>query len=368
MLIAYKVFGFNDILMYFAVCVKWRTWNHQRSSRCKLKAVQSQLVAFIEYLPKDFLKHKLVVIAEMVGGEAAEYYIRTLISEGMIRHAVTIQNPETGKFETQIVEMSGPVGILQTTTSIQINPENKTRMLEVRPDDSLLQTERIHALQKKERTKNGLNQAVIRAAIISKHQNAQRLLKPMDVIIPYAPLLQFAAPKYTLRVRRDLPKFLDLISAVAVLRQHQREIMANAAGVEFIEASVEDYQVAYDLASEVFRESLDNIPPKSRELLEIIKAKNEVPESQKGDLGSDRVNFTRNDARQWSGWPESTVRKYIKPLEEEGYLTIMEGGFGGKPIEYDTRVDNKKQVQTGLLDPTELMDKIADQEKNRQRS
>lgn len=307
------------------------------------------------YLPPDYLKNKLLIVAEAIGGDAADYYIRTLISEGKIRHAVTLQNPNTGKFETDIVELDGPIALLQTTTTIKINPENRTRLIEIHPDESIDQTHRIHEQQKLERTEEGRKLLLVRREIIYRHQNAQRLLKPLDVVIPYAPLIEFASPKYTLRVRRDLPKFLDLISVIAVLRQHQKKVEASSDGSEYILADLEDYRIAHDLAIEIFREALDDIPAKSRELFNIIIEGLTVGSSGKSSSGD---NFTRRDVRAWTGWPDSTIRKYLKPLEQEQYLTIEEGGIGGKPIRYSGEIDERTPANAGLLSCEELAEKI----------
>ena len=299
------------------------------------------------YMPRDSLKFKLLIIAEAVGGQAADYYFRTLISEGMIRHAVTVQNPDTGQFETKIVEMDGPIALFQTTTSIDINPENRTRLIEIRPDDSQRQTERIHAQQKFERTSDGRAFVEDQGRIIRLHRNAQRLLQAKDIIIPYAPHISFASPKNQLRVRRDLSKFLDLISVIALLRQFQKSETGDKEDGNCLDADILDYSIAYDLAVEIFQTTLDDINPKSRELLNIIN-EHKVKE----------CSFTRKSIREWSGWPESTVRKFVLPLEEEGYLEIKSGGTGGKPIEYEPEVDKREPVKTGLLAPDELSDKI----------
>ena len=81
------------------------------------------------------------------------------------------------------------------------------------------------------------------------HQNAQRLLEPLPVVIPYAELLTF--PSSWLRTRRDNLRLLNLIEAVAFLHQHQRpHETLGESGVEYIEATVEDYAIAYSLAVE----------------------------------------------------------------------------------------------------------------------
>ena len=61
-----------------------------------------------------------------------------------------------------------------------------------------------------------------------EHQNAQRLLKPLAVVNPYAPKLTF--PAHTLRARRDHKKYLGLIRSMAFLHQYQREVKTHQEG------------------------------------------------------------------------------------------------------------------------------------------
>ena len=52
------------------------------------------------------------------------------------------------------------------------------------------------------------------------HRNAQRLLKPLFVVNPYARELTFLDGQT--RTRRDHMKYLTLIRAIALLHQYQR--------------------------------------------------------------------------------------------------------------------------------------------------
>jgi hypothetical protein len=52
------------------------------------------------------------------------------------------------------------------------------------------------------------------------HQNAQRVLEPLPVTIPWAERLKFRHDQT--RMRRDHAKYLALIAAITLLHQHQR--------------------------------------------------------------------------------------------------------------------------------------------------
>jgi hypothetical protein len=242
--------------------------------------------------------------------------------------------------------VQGPVSFASTTTMEHINIENETRLLELRADDSERQTVLIHKRQKHARTLEAQKSSAECARILRCHQNAQRLLKPVEAIIPFAPLLEFSAQTHSPRVRRDLPKLLDLVSVIALLHQHQREIKTLADGREYVEATVGDYRVAFQIAREIFRGALDDLSPKSRVLLDTI-------------IESKRyATFTRRDIKEWTGWAESTIRKHIKGLEDGGYLEIHTIGGGGKSVTYSASVDERDPVKLGLLSPEELEKRI----------
>ena len=54
------------------------------------------------------------------------------------------------------------------------------------------------------------------------HRNAQRLLRPLTVVNPYADRLSFLSDKT--RTRRDHEKYLTLIDTIALLHQYQRAV------------------------------------------------------------------------------------------------------------------------------------------------
>src|SRR3990172_6997699 len=95
-------------------------------------------------------------------------------------------------------------------------------------------------------------------AISRRHWNAQPLLHPLPVVIPFADRLSF--PSSWMRTRRDHARFLNLIEVSAFLHQHQRQRSKGA-----IVASLADYAAAYALAAEVLRETLTDVKKPLRE-------------------------------------------------------------------------------------------------------
>ena len=107
--------------------------------------------------------------------------------------------------------------------------------------------------------------------MLALHQNAQRLLAPLAVVNPYSEHLTFVDDRT--RTRRDHEKYLTLIDAIALLHQHQRKVQTVQHGgktLRYVEATPFDIETANRLASEVLGRTLDELPPKTRELLRKI--------------------------------------------------------------------------------------------------
>jgi DNA primase catalytic core len=268
----------------------------------------------LAYAEKTAYKHKLLVMEERVGGEAADYYIRIMQSGHVIRQSVTIKDPVTGKMVAQDVEVEGPIAYIETTTASVLNAENTSRCFEVYLDESEAQTARIHQRQRLAKGTGRLKNAD-RQRIIERHHNAQRLLEQIPVVIPYVEHLTF--PTKWLRTRRDNERFLCLIEASAFLHQYQRPrktAMTADGAVDYIEANWDDYRLAYELAQSVLKDSLHELSPVAREMFDQIS----------GLEGE----FTRREVRELTGWPQTRVVDTLSELEAMEYVSKTAGSNG----------------------------------------
>src|SRR5690606_13752140 len=140
-------------------------------------------------------------------------------------------------------------------------------------DEGREQTRAIHDRQRRARTLAGRMEAADKKRIRRLYKNAQRLLRPLVVVNPFAEKLRF--PDHTTRTRRDHAKYLTLISAVTLLYQHQRPLKTvdhRGQVLEYIEATKEDVEIATRLAHAVLGRSLDELPPQTRRLLGELEA------------------------------------------------------------------------------------------------
>ncbi len=294
------------------------------------------------HLPKDSLKHKWIIIYETEGADDASYSIRTLLSEKELTLAIPVKNERTGKFTTAETLVEGPIAYTETTTRPVIHNENATRLFDLYIDDSEAQTSKIHELQRRLATVEAIAEKDrYKQEIIKIHRNAQRLLEPVVINIPYAEHLTF--PIKWIRTRRDNERFLNLIRVIAFLYQKQRERFTHEAGFTYINATIEDYAFAYKLAKQIFAQTLDEVGLKGREILGKVKRYLEDKAIKQ---------FTTREVIKLTNWSMRYIYNIISHLESLGAIEVVQQKGTQrvyKVVEEETEVDIK-----GLITPEEL--------------
>ncbi len=310
------------------------------------------------YMEKDELKHKLLIVDERAGSEDADYSIRNLQSREKLTLAVVIKDPSSGKSRTTTLELEGPCVIWESTTQPTINSENSSRCFEVWLDESDSQTQRVHETQKDQFSVEGWKKERDKDSIIRTHQNAQRLLRPLRVEIPYRNKLTF--PSSWMRTRRDHQRFLSLIATVALIHQYQRKVKTTSSGEDYIEATVDDYAEAYHLANGVLSNTLSHITKTGRDLLGRIFDMAEKG-SKEARISVQDYIFTRRDIRERMNWPDKKLRGALFELADMEYLAVISGGQKGKLYRYKLAVDRSAagDALDGLLDPVKLGKSLA---------
>jgi hypothetical protein len=136
------------------------------------------------------------------------------------------------------------------------------------------------------------------------------------VIIPFAEQISF--PTQHTRARRDHQRLLDLVCAIAFLHQHQRR-HGQVHGVDVVEASTDDYDLATLLMQRCLGCAFDDLSPKARELHGCIKRV--LREKSQSTV-------TRGDIVRWTGWSLKQVCKQLPQLTDLGYLRRLTGSKG----------------------------------------
>lgn len=251
-------------------------------------------------------KHRVVVIYEAAGlGEAGEYFVRSLISEGHIRHEVTEKGPDN-RHSTRVVEKEGPTGFILTTTESQLHPENETRMFSVTVTDTPEQTRQILLAQAKGKVNTLAVDLVEFHAFQEWLESAER-----RVVIPFAVELVAFVPLTEIRIRRDFPTVLALIEAHALLHQATR----SRDDLGRIVATVEDYAAVRALVNSLLGDGLESMV--KLEIREVVDAVADLIKS-----GKPYVRGT--DVAKQLKLHKSAAHRRLQIAVERGYLVNQE--------------------------------------------
>jgi hypothetical protein len=306
------------------------------------------------YMGETNLKHKILAIAEEEGASNAAYALKLLQSEGVITIASTGKDDATGQLVTKEYRVEGPVMLFLTTTAIDIDEELLNRCMVLTVNETRDQTRAIHALQRQRQTLEGLLAEIDRDAVLSLHRTAQRLLRPLKVVNPFAGDLSFADGQT--RTRRDHMKYLGLISSIALLHQHSREVKRvehQGKIIEYVEVWPKDIELANKLASVVLGRTLDELPPQTRKLLmalhDWISARAALEKVPIRD-----IRFRRKEARDQLGWTDTMLKIHLRRLSEMEYLLVHRSGVrGDMSFEYELAYDGIGPTEIGLKNPSD---------------
>ena len=310
------------------------------------------------YMGETNLKHKVLAIAEEEGANQASYALKLLQSEGVISIASTGKDESTGQMITREYRVEGPVMLFLTTTAIDIDEELMNRCLVLTVNESREQTQAIHRQQRQRRTLAGLSGKVKKNQLVHLHQNAQRLLKPLAVVNPYAEQLGFLDNQT--RTRRDHEKYLNLIDSIAFLHQYQRKMKTlsdNGSVVHYIEVTLDDIRHANRLIHEVLGRTLDELPPQTRKLLDQIRQLvSDACKAQKMKQADFR--FSRREVREATQWGNTQLKVHLNRLEDMEYLLVHKGGRGSTLVyELQYQGESAERFMMGLIDVDQFITK-----------
>src|SRR4030042_1397344 len=266
------------------------------------------------YLPSGSLIHKVIISGERVNehprkdgyAEDNTKAFREMVARGKLRKAVTIKE-NNGKYRTVIINQAGPICYLESTTATNIHDEDATRLLPLATDESVNQTQKIIEAQRKD-AKGQVTSEDKKQQIIQRHHTLQRLLKPIEVRIPYVDSISL--PDTNIATRRTYTQFIFAINSIAFLRQYQKTIKTQeSSGLEYIEADEVDYSIACTLMVKVLSRKYSPLNQHSRDLLDKIIEKVAVDSE-----------FTQKDCEDWTGLSNTTVRRRLSPLEMAGIV------------------------------------------------
>ena len=254
------------------------------------------------------LKHRHLVIYEAAGmaSDFATYLIRSLLSEGRLRYE-TVEKTRDG-LVSKFIEREGPTGLIVTTTSVRLHPENETRMLSLTVTDTQEQTAAVF---------RALANGGTHGADLSPWQGLQTWLATSNyqVDIPYAAHLADMVPPVAVRLRRDFKTVLTLIQVHALLHQASR---GKDAGGRVV-AEVADYAAVRELVAELVAEGAEvAIKPEVRETVRAVADL----------LANGREDVKQTDIKQVLDLDKSVVSRRVAAALDAGVLRNLEDRKG----------------------------------------
>jgi hypothetical protein len=287
------------------------------------------------YMGNTDLRHKVLAIAEDRGIARASYALKLLQSDGALEIASTGKESSSGRLVSQRYRVEGPVAIMLTTTAVDLDEELLSRCLVLAADESPEQTRKIHVRQRWLQTFEGLQARQGHAAIVALHGNAQRLLRPLPVVNPHADALAYADLR--VRARRDHRKLLGLVEAIALLHQHQRQLVALPDGVtEAVAVEPADIDLASRLLAEV-TPGLDDLPTQTLRLLDAFGG---VVDERARVLGihRDHVRLSRRQLRERLAVGNSQLKVHLRRLVD-AELVLLHRASHGNGVVYSLAFD-----------------------------
>ncbi len=287
----------------------------------ELTAMSERAIAY----STEPLKHRFLVIYEAAGvdSKVASYLIRSLLSEGRLRYE-TVEKTSEG-LQAKRIEREGPTGLLTTTTSVGLHPENETRLLSVTVNDSREQTMAVMAAMAEERTLQ---------VDLQPWQALQKWLEGGEhrVLVPFASALACAIQPAAVRLRRDFNTLITLIKAHAILHQASRKRTEDG----MIIAVLDDYEVIRELVGDLISQAVKaSVPITVRETVGAVARLQQ--ESQNGVSVTDLAKALKLD--------KSAASRRVRAAQSDHYLVNLEEHKGkparlevGEPLPEDVQI------------------------------
>jgi DNA primase len=280
------------------------------------------------YFKQEELKHKLLLIEDLDGAMTVFYPLRELQTKRRISKTVTMKDSK-GNLKTITLTVEGPVCVSGCTTKEKIYEDNANRCILLYTDQGKDQDKRINEYQ-----------VSLAAGEINKEResryrelfnNMQRVLRPINIINPYAKWI--ALPEQVFKPRRTMTLLLGFIEAVTFYHQYQREVKKDGTGQLYIETSADDIEAAFSLLKDVLFSKSDELSKATRIFLEHLKIwlKQENKEA-----------FAAKEIRKLLRLAPATLKRYLWELERYGYIKTK----GNRYVKYEYSINDYQEYSS----------------------
>ena len=344
-LIAYLVYCTRKQLvplhvMFLGSSGSGKTWLQERISDLIPQEDKIEITQITEnalyYFKQHELQNKLILIEDLDGAMTVFYPLRELQTKRRISKTVTLKDSK-GNLKTITLTVEGPVCVSGCTTKEKIYEDNANRCLLLYTDMTKDQDKRINEYQAK--LAGGEINREREQQYKELFKNMQRVLRPINIINPYAKYIQL--PEQVFKPRRTMTLLLGFIEAVTFYHQYQREVKKDASGQLYITTTVEDIEAAFNLLKDVLFSKSDELTKATRHFFEHLKVHIEA-----NQLSS----FKAQDIRKLLRMEPRTIQRYMKELAQYGYIKRISNPKGRNGFEYTVTETDEYNRLTAAID------------------
>lgn len=333
-----------------------KTYLQTRISEClpqeSLRTITSLTENTLYYSEKDFWKHKVLLIEDLEGVYQAFLPLREFMSKQSITKLTTDKDIK-GNNVQRVLVVEGPVCVSGATTNTQIYEDNANRSFLLHVDESPQHADQVMHYQRRQQA--GLINEAEQNAWRELLRNAQRLLRPVKVINPYA--IELDIPQCVFKKLRTNMHYLRLIEIITFYHQRQRTWKKNKNGIHFIESSLQDIEWANYLIKDSLLRKSDELSGQVRQFFEGLK-----------ELAGNNIN-TRSlyakHIREHFRMHPMKANRYLRELEQRGYLQMI-GGNRKTGYEYEISAwDEYDKLKSGIDILDEILKGLTEKEEKK---
>jgi len=262
-----------------------------------------------------------------------------LQSKGMVSQSTTGQD-EHGQNRSYVKQVYGPIASLACTTKGELYLDDMNRCFLLAVDETDEQTQRILLYQKRKAA--GEVDGGKKEEVTKFMQDALRLLKPYEVLIPHA--TKISLPEGVKDKRRLNSLYLSLVKQITLLHQYQRgKDQSNR-----LIATIADLKLANEILFDAVVLKVDDLHGPLRSFYERLKCYLQKVAGEQ----SEKYIFRQREIRQELRLSRTGVYTYLKELLEMEYIQVVGGsdrrGYDYKVSYWDDNESLRKRIQSYL--------------------
>ena len=326
-----------------------KTYLQTKISEClpeeSVRTITSLTENTLYYSAKNFWKHKVLLIEDLEGVYNAFLPLREFMSKQSITKLTTDKDAK-GNNVQKLLTVEGSICVSGATTQGNIYEDNANRSFLLHIDESSNHLNQVMEYQRR-----------ASAGIINKEEqdknkqllkNAQRLLKKVKVINPYA--FDLRIPDCVFKKLRTNTLYLKLIEIITFYNQYQRKWKKNQSNEYYIETTLKDIELANWLVKETLLRKSDELNEDTRYFFESLKELT----SQKP---KEAQTFYAKEIRNYFRMNPMKVNRYLHQLEARSYINRT-GGNRKSGYEYEILAWEEYEMLKSNID---ILDKIIEQ-------